>query len=50
MASPHQVAPERSIFGVDPLDDFVTMVGDWIYMHGRGKPNLEVRRNRHSVA
>lgn len=43
MSSPHQVAPERSIFGVDPLDDFVTIVGDWIYAKGRGKSNLEVR-------
>ncbi|EST08917.2 mRNA capping enzyme, beta subunit, structural domain protein [Kalmanozyma brasiliensis GHG001] len=42
MSSPQQVAPERSIFGVDPLDDFVTMVGDWIYVNGRGKPNLEI--------
>lgn len=35
-------APERSIFGVDPLDDFATIVADWIWMHGRGKSNLEV--------
>lgn len=43
MSSPNQHAAERSIFGVDPLDDFVTMVGDWIYTNGRGRPNLEVR-------
>ena len=42
MSSPQQTAPERSIFAVDPLDDFVTLVGDWIYANGRGRPNLEV--------
>ncbi|SNX87908.1 related to CTL1 - RNA 5`-triphosphatase with manganese- or cobalt-dependent NTPase activities [Melanopsichium pennsylvanicum] len=30
MSSPQQLAPERSIFAVDPLDDFVTTVGDWM--------------------
>ena len=44
MSSPQQHAPERSIFGVDPLDDFVTMVADWIYANGRGRQNLEVSR------
>ncbi|PWY97992.1 mRNA triphosphatase CET1 [Testicularia cyperi] len=34
--------PERSIFGVDPLDDFVTQIGEWIWTHGRGRQNLEI--------
>nr|CDI57066.1 related to CTL1-RNA 5`-triphosphatase with manganese-or cobalt-dependent NTPase activities [Melanopsichium pennsylvanicum 4] len=41
MSSPQQLAPERSIFAVDPLDDFVTTVGDWMYANGKGRPNLE---------
>ncbi|KAJ1017872.1 hypothetical protein NDA16_005188 [Ustilago loliicola] len=42
MSSPQQHAPERSIFGVDPLDDFATMVGDWIYANSRGRQNVEI--------
>ncbi|SAM83545.1 related to CTL1-RNA 5`-triphosphatase with manganese-or cobalt-dependent NTPase activities [Ustilago bromivora] len=41
MSSPQQHAPERSIFGVDPLDDFATMVGDWIYANSRARQNVE---------
>ncbi len=44
MSSPQQqqLPPERSIFGVDPLDDFATMVGDWIYANSQGRSNVEV--------
>ncbi|SYW83203.1 related to CTL1 - RNA 5`-triphosphatase with manganese- or cobalt-dependent NTPase activities [Ustilago bromivora] len=42
MSSPQQHAPERSIFGVDPLDDFATMVGDWIYANSRARQNVEI--------
>lgn len=45
MSSPQQHAPERSIFGVDPLDDFATMVGDWIYANSRGRQNIEVSKS-----
>lgn len=34
---------ERSIFGIDPLDEFVVKVADWIWQYGQGKQNLEVR-------
>ena len=52
MSSPQQqqLPPERSIFGVDPLDDFATMVGDWIFANSQGRSNVEVsiadRRSR----
>lgn len=37
-----EAAPSRSIFGVDPLDDFATTVGDWIWHHCEGVPDIEV--------
>ncbi|ETS60304.1 hypothetical protein PaG_05859 [Moesziomyces aphidis] len=44
MSSPQQqqLPPERSIFGVDPLDDFATMVGDWIFANSQGRSNVEI--------
>ncbi|SPO41014.1 related to CTL1 - RNA 5`-triphosphatase with manganese- or cobalt-dependent NTPase activities [Pseudozyma flocculosa] len=42
MSAQQQLAPERSIFGIDPLDDFATLVGDWILYHGGNRQNLEI--------
>lgn len=36
----------RSIFGIDPLDDFAVFVGDWIWQNGEGVPDLEVRMDK----
>lgn len=34
--------PARSLFGVDPLDDFAVFVADWIWDHAQGLDNIEV--------
>ncbi|KAN0064355.1 mRNA-capping enzyme subunit beta [Thecaphora frezii] len=40
--SSQSAAPERSIFGIDPLDDFATLVGEWILNQGGNRQNLEI--------
>ena len=32
----------RSIFGVDPVDEFAVQVSEWIWQHGQGLLNLEI--------
>lgn len=34
--------PARSVFGVDPLDEFTVFVSDWIWERTRGLSNVEV--------
>lgn len=32
----------RSLFGIDPFDDFVSILGDWIWEKCKGVPDLEI--------
>ena len=37
---------ERSIFGIDPIDEFTVTVADWIWEHAKDERNVEVRISR----
>jgi hypothetical protein len=34
---------EPTFFGIEPLDEFTTKVGDWLWDHSKGRANVEVR-------
>ncbi len=41
---------ERSLFNVDPLDEFIVTISNWIWQHAQGHENIEVRSRSSSTS